>query len=223
MSNATAVRPLFPVPPNAPVRTVEENVRLLGTVAHVCETMPAVKSGWTYCLVHASPIGVARIASELGLEVFRSKKGNDYFAVVVAKAGVSPRPVRPVSVVPAAVAVNDTPSRAPEVLPARPAPAPVASAPVALEPGVVRMEIKGQNYIVRETRPKRRIDTRRFEVRKDAGDVVTEPYVVSFQANGETQCSCPDWIYRRRCCKHQAALKAFVKPRQETIPLSSVG
>jgi len=191
--------PLFPVasPSN---RTPEENVKALGPVCHVCEVKAA------FALVHATPMGVARIA-ELGMEVFHSKThGPEYYAVRIARAGVAlvPAPVNvPVQV------------RAPVV----------TRAPASLEPGVVRLEIRGTEYIVRQTRTKRNIDVLRYEVRKDAGDVITEPYVVSFQdERGKSgACSCPDWIYRRKekgDCKHIHGVRAaLVKPRQETIPL----
>jgi hypothetical protein len=171
--------PLFPVSPNGPVRSVEENVQLLGTVAHVVE----VKA--PYALVHASPQGVARIASELGLEVFHSKRGGEYFAVKVAKS------------------VN--------LGLVRPAPAPVVVKPTApVDPSVSKLTIMGNAYIVRETRPKRRnVDVRRWEVRKD-GELVAEPYIVTFQDDEghKAQCSCPDWIYRRHQCKHIKGIQA---------------
>lgn len=192
--------PIFPV--SAPSsRSAEENVKAIEAFAHVVE----VKA--PYALIHASPTGVARVA-ELGLEVFHSKRGGEYYAVRIAKGanlGLVPPPV----------------ARSADILGRPDCPVPARQA--ALEPGVVRMEIKGQNYVVRETRVKRtNIDVRRFEVRKDSGDVITEPYVVSLQdaEAHSSACSCPDWIYRRRVCKHQAAIIAhFVKRRQETLPL----
>jgi len=193
--------PIFPV--SAPSsRSAEENVKAIEAFAHVVE----VKA--PYALIHASPTGVARVA-ELGLEVFHSKRGGEYYAVRIAKGanlGLVPPPV----------------ARSADILGPPDLPGPVAPSVPVLEPGVVRMEIKGQNYVVRETRCKRRMDVRRFEVRKDAGEVVTEPYVVSLQdaEAHSSACSCPDWIYRRRVCKHQAAIIAhFVKRRQETLPL----
>jgi len=195
--------PLFPVA-NVADRAPEENVKLLESVAHVVE----VKG--VYALVHASPMGVARIAQELALPVFQSKRGGEYYAVRIAKGanlGLVPPPV----------------ARSADILGQPDGPEPERGSQAALEPGVVRMEIKGQNYVVRETRVKRtNIDVRRFEVRKDSGDVITEPYVVSLQdaEARSSACSCPDWIYRRRVCKHQAAIIAhFVKRRQETLPL----
>jgi len=180
MSNATSPRPLFPVDPNTPSRTVEQNVALLGGVCHVCE----VKG--QYALVHASPIGVAKIATDLGLEVFHSKKGGEYFAVKVAKS--------------------------PSLGLVRPAPAPaVVVKPTApVDPSVSKLTIMGNAYIVRETRPKRRnVDVRRWEVRKD-GELVAEPYIVTFQDDEghKAQCSCPDWIYRRHQCKHIKGIQA---------------
>lgn len=197
MSNAP--RPLFPVPV-ASSKTPAENVQALSTVAHVCEVKGA------YALVHASPLGVAKIASELGLECFHSKKGGEYYAVRVARGAN-------LGLVPQAQA-------APQAVPpvqARPVQAP------SLEPGVVRLEIRDQTYIVRQTTPKRRMDVLRFEVRKDNGDIITEPYVVSFQAadGSEGQCSCKDWIYRRHVCKHINGVRnALVRPRQATLPLA---
>ena len=200
MSNAARPVPLFPV--SAPSsRSPEENVRAIESLAHVCE----VKA--PYALVHASPSGVAKIA-ELGLEVFHSKRGGEYYAVRIARSGVMVVPSAPAS----APQVRETP------VVSRPAP--------ALEPGVVRLDIRGTEYIVRETRTKRNIDVRRFEVRKDQGDVITEPYVVSFQDHEGRSggCSCPDWIYRRGQkgdCKHIHGVRnALMKPRQATIPLS---
>jgi hypothetical protein len=210
MSNA----PLFPVASPIPAKSLDENVADLGAVCHVVSVAQGAKSGWTYALVHATPVGVARIATELGLEVYPSRRGNEYFSVCVAKAAqvVSP-PAGRLSVVPPAPASG----------PVVGAPAP---APLALEPGVIRLEIRGTTYVVRETRVKRtNIDVRRFEVRKDAGDVITEPYVVSFQdeAGKSGACSCKDWIYRRHMkgdCKHIHGVRAaLIKPRQATIPL----
>jgi SWIM zinc finger len=193
---STKPAPLFPVlVPSS--KTPEENVKAIEPLAHVVE----VKA--PYALVHASPMGVAKIA-ELGLEVFPSKRGGEYYAVRIARgANVALVPPAPVS-------------------------APVVSAPVAsparrsaqVTPGVTHMVLKGADYVARETSPKRRMDVRRFEVRKD-GELVSEPYVVSFQSEdgGEAQCSCPDWIYRRRQCKHivgcQATFGAHKHGQQE--------
>lgn len=193
---STKPAPLFPVA-TLPARTPEENVKLLGTVAHVCEVQGA------YALVHASPVGVGRIAQELGLEVFQSKRGGEYYAVRVARGvnlGLVPPAPKPVEE-PVQDAWKD-------VRPAKPE--------TKLEPGTVKMEIKGTVYVVRETRPKRRIDVRRFECRKDMGDVVSEPYVVTFQDAASRQCSCPDWKFRRNQCKHITAMVAHFasKPSQ---------
>lgn len=202
MSAPAPRTPLFPVPSNVPSRSCEENVAALGPLAHVVE----VKDG--YALVHASPMGIARIAQELGLAVFTSRKGGEYYAVRVGLASAQPVPVAPVS--------------APRIVERSPSP----QAQASLEPGVVRLDIRGTNYVVRQTRTKRSIDVLRYEVRKDAGDVITEPYVVSFQdaAGRSGACSCPDWIYRRRekgDCKHIHGVRAaLVARRQETIPLS---
>jgi hypothetical protein len=199
-------------------RSVAEHVSKLGAVCHVVEVQPGSLKGHTFALVHASPMAVARITQELGLKVYNSKRGGDYYAVLLALAGVA---VAPAAVEP------ECPVPAPELVrprPAPPAPAPVAAKP-APEKGTARLEIRGTEYIVRQTATKRRIDVLRYEVRKDAGDVITEPYVVSFQdAEGRSGgCSCPDWIYRRGQkgdCKHIHAIRAaFVKPRQVTIPL----
>lgn len=75
-------------------------------------------------------------------------------------------------------------------------------ASVVVPQGQTTMLLKGQNYLVQETTPKRRQDIRRFEVTKDDGE--SDPYVVSFQnGNGsKAQCSCKDWIFRRHNCKH---------------------
>jgi len=170
---------------------VEDVVSKLGTVCHVCE----VKGPWV--LVHASPASVARIVTELRLAVHPSKKGGDYYAVKMAV----PAPVRHLSIAPAPVAA-----------PVRP----VAPAPVAPQNG--RLEIKGCDYAVKETNPKRRQDCRRFEVRK-LGDELVKPYVVSFQSDcgSEAQCSCPDWIYRRRQCKHITAIQAAFAAKPESL------
>jgi len=192
--------PIFPVS-SPSTRSPEENVALVGTLAHVVE----VKS--PYALVHSTPSGVAKMA-EAGLEVFPSKKGGDYYAVRIARQGANLGLVRPVSA---------------QVVPEAPARAPVARTvnPVA---GSVRMVLKGSDYIARETSVKRRnMDVRRFEVRKD-GELVQEPYVVSFQSeDGEkAQCSCPDWIYRRRCCKHiQGCQAVFARARQTEIAIAN--
>ncbi len=231
---STKPSPLFPVASDAGLaRSVEENVKALSGVCHVCE----VKA--PYALVHASPIGVARIASELGLEVYHSKRGNEYYAVRIAKgANLGLVPPAPVSAPVVRAPVDDCPVPAPEVVPgprggecARdpavfgPEPRARRTVDPVRETGTARLDIRGTEYVVRQTTPKRRIDVLRYEVRKDAGDVITEPYVVSFQdAEGHSgACSCPDWIYRRKQkgdCKHIHAVRAaFVKPRQATIPL----
>jgi hypothetical protein len=192
---STKPAPLFPVAvPSS--RSPEDNVKAIEPLAHVVE----VKA--PYALVHASPMGVAKIA-ELGLEVFHSKRGGEYYAVRIARgANVALVPPAPV----AAPVVN--------------VPAPVPARSVSVTPGVTRMVLKGADYVARETSPKRRMDSRRFEVRKD-GELVQEPYVVSFQSEdgSEAQCSCPDWIYRRRQCKHivgcQATFGAHKHGQQE--------
>lgn len=177
MSNAAPkVLPLFPVS-SPSSKSAEENVKAVEAVAHVVE----VKG--VYALIHASPMGVAKIA-ELGLEVYHSKRGGEYYAVRIARGAN-------LGLVPPA------PQSAPQVR------EPAVARTVQVTPGVTRMILKGQDYVARETSPKRRMDVRRFEVRQD-GELVKEPYVVSFQSEGgnEAQCSCPDWIYRRRQCKH---------------------
>jgi hypothetical protein len=195
----TKTAPLFPVA-SFPARTPEENVKLLGTVAHVCE----VKG--SYALVHASPVGVGRIAQELSLEVYPSRQGGEYYAVRVARSAN-------VALVRSAPVVDDCPVPAPEVLPQRPVPQAPASAPrrtvVSKIGSTLQLEFKGQDYQVKETTCKRRCDVRRWEVRKLDG-TLSDPYVVTFQdAHGDsTACSCPDAIYRKRFCKHQAGIKA---------------
>ena len=182
--------PIFPVvAPSA--RTAEENVAALSPLAHVCEVKGA------YALVHASPVGVARIAQELGLEVFPSKRGGEYYAVKV-QAGSNLTLVRPANTVRPV-----TSETRPLVLTS-----PVAR-PVSKIGTTLTLEFKGQDYQVKETSCKRRIDTRRFEVRKLDGSLA-EPYVVTFQdSEGDAcQCGCPDWIYRRRQCKHITGIKA---------------
>ena len=185
--------PIFPVAVPS-TRSAEENVKAMEAHCHVVE----VKA--PYALVHASPMGVARLA-ELGLEVFQSKRGGEYYAVRIAKGanlGLVP---------PAVESVPQAPASAPRQV----------SAPAA---GNVRMVLKGNDYIARETRVKRtNIDVRRFEVRKD-GELVAEPYVVSFQSEdgGQAQCSCPDWIYRRRQCKHiQGCQHVFARAVQQNL------
>jgi len=184
MNSNSAPRPLFPVSVVSN-RSADENVTALGTVCHVVE----VKG--QYALVHASPLGVAKIASELGLEVFHSKRGGEYYAVKVAR------------VLNFGLVASATVSR--------PAPTPVVSRPTApVDPSVSRLTIMGNAYVVRETKPKRRnIDSRRWEVRKD-GELVAEPYIVTFQDDEghKAQCSCPDWIYRRHQCKHIKGIQA---------------
>src|ERR1035441_2094385 len=144
MSNA----PLFPVANPVPVKSLDENVRDLGAVCHVVSVAQGAKSGWTYALVHASAVGIARVAAELGLEVYKSKKGNEYFSVCVAKAAqvVSP-PAGRLSVVP--VPYDHSQSGSDEgAPPARPVtmtrPGAPAPAPLALEPGVIRLDKIGR-------------------------------------------------------------------------------
>ncbi len=208
---AAPPRPLFSVPnPATASRSVEEWKRALGGVAHVCEVQTG-NSGMTYALVHASPLGVARIAQELALKVFRSKRGEEYYAVLIAEA-----------------AQGSKPQAAPVSRPSFVPPAQPRAASPDVEPGVARCEIRGNVYRVRQTRTKRNQDVLRFEVAKDMPGVITEPYIVSFQdgAGRSGACSCPDWIYRRKergDCKHIHGIReAFVKPRQQTIPLANV-
>jgi len=161
----------------------------LGSVCHVVEE----KGPWV--LVHASPTSLAAILA-LGFSIHPSKKGGDYYALKAAntESANDTAPVRHLSVAP--------PPAAPVTQVRTVAPAPVA-------PQNGRLEIKGQDYAVKETRTKRSMDCRRFEVRK-LGDEIAKPYVVSFQSDcgSEAQCSCPDWIYRRRQCKHITAIQA---------------
>jgi len=186
--------PIFVVPPNAPSRSVEENVAFLGTVAHVCEVKGA------YALVHSSPAGVVRI-TEFGLPVFHSKRGGEYFAVRIARA------------------LSLVPSLVPPIQ--RPAPPPLVLTP---SPGYVsgigavnRLVIRGWQgeleYHVTETRTKRRQDNRRWEVRKLDGDPSLDPYIVTFQ-DDSCACSCPSWIYRRQQCKHIRAIRSAFGVRQ---------
>lgn len=196
MSNE-AVRPVPLFPVSSPSsRSAEENVKAIESVAHVVE----VKA--PYALVHASPMGVAKIA-ELGLEVFHSKRGGEYYAVRIARGAN-------LGLVPPA------PASAPQVVSQ-----PAVRRTVEVTPGVTRMVLKGADYVARETSPKRRMDVRRFEVRKD-GELVQEPYVVSFQSDdgGEAQCSCPDWIYRRRQCKHIVGCQ-HTFGRKQQLPLAA--
>ena len=138
----------------------------------------------------------ARYACRTLREAYYSKKGGDYYAVKTANeapAANDVAPVRRLSVAPPPAPVTQV--------------RPVAPAPVVPQGG--RLEIKGQDYAVKETRTKRSMDCRRFEVRK-LGEDLAKPYVVSFQSDcgSEAQCSCPDWIYRRRQCKHITAIQA---------------
>jgi hypothetical protein len=188
-----STNPIFPVPANANTKSAEENLKALETLCHVVEYKAP------FALVHASPLAVARISTELSLPVFPSKRTGEYYAVKVAAAQAAPAPAPRLSVVPQAPA----------------APAPV-SAP---SDGTTRMNIGGDVYIVRETQPKRRVDARRWEARK-LGDEVGKPRVVTFQDAAGTQaaCSCEDWIYRHSKrpdpdCKHCKAFKAAYASR----------
>jgi hypothetical protein len=171
--------PLFPVA-DSPARTPEENVKLLGSVSHVCEVKGA------YALIHASPTAVVRISQEFGLPVFHSKTGAEYYAVRVAQ-GLTLVPSKPAPL----VLTNPVPAR-----------------PQSKIGTTLTLEIKDLDYRVTETDVKRKnIDSRRWEVRKLDGSL-DKPYVVTFQGPDAAQCSCPDWIYRRRQCKHITGIKA---------------
>ena len=189
---------------NAPANTLEETVTKLKTLCHVED----VKG--PYALVHASPAGLARVVTELGLSVHPSRKGGDWYAVRIAKGanlGLVPPPV----------------ARSADILGRPDCPVPVPARQAAPVPqGLVRMVLKGADYLARETRVKRtNMDVRRFEVRKD-GELVQEPYVVSFQSNGGHQCSCPDWIYRRRECKHiQGCVAVFERAVQTDLAIAN--
>jgi len=187
---------------NAAAPSLEESVAKISAFAHVVE----VKA--PYALVHASPAGLAKIVAE-GFSVHPSKRGGDYYAIRIAK-GANLGLVPP--------QVNVAPS-AP-----RPVPAAARAPQAPVEPGLVRMVLKGADYLARETRVKRtNMDVRRFEVRKD-GELVQEPYVVSFQSEdgSQAQCSCPDWIYRRRQCKHiQGCQAVFARARQTELAIAN--
>jgi hypothetical protein len=174
--------PLFPVPANANTKSVEGNLKALETLCHVVEYKAP------YALVHASPLAVARIATELALEVFHAKRGGEYYAVRVGSNSAAP--------------VMSTPRASLAVVPAVQAPA------AAPSNGSSRMNIGGTTYIVRETPCKRRIDVRRWEVRKVGEDIAT-PYVVTFQADdgSKTACSCKGGIFHKHC-KHMDAFRA---------------
>jgi hypothetical protein len=249
MSAAAAPKPvpIFVVPtPSA--RSVEENVKLLGDLAHVVE----VKA--PFALVHASPGAVAKIATDLALEVFHSKtKGPDYFAVRVQARGQVPvapasetrvTPFKPGSALDYDRGVMDALRARIEgplsglaglpgkltIVPNVPKPAPQVRIdpetlrPVELQPGVMTMEIRGQDYVVRETPCKRRQDMRRWEVRK-LGDSLDEPYVVTFQnvTGTSAECGCKDWIYRRHLCKHIRAIQAAFGGNRARFVAASAG
>jgi hypothetical protein len=177
-----AVRPIFPVYSTTPPKSLNETVRDLGTVCHVVE----VKAPWV--LVHASPMGVARISQELGLEVFPSKRGGEYYAIRVgAKLALLPPVGTQLSLLP-----NVQPTRQP-----------------VRGPGPwVRMDIRGMTYSVRETACKRQCDVRRWEVRKTDGNSLGETYIVTFQnqSGSRTACSCPGGVYHKHC-KHMSSLR----------------
>lgn len=147
----------------------------------LAEFCHVVEVSGPWALVHASPMGVANIAQRLSLEVFPAKRGTDYYAIRVGVARLG------------VVAQSAEPSKRPS--------------PVGQPERVV---IRGLRYAVRETRPKRQIDVRRFEVRKLEGDAIDAPYVVAFQdpEGRRAACSCPDWKFRRSHCKHIQALQA---------------
>jgi hypothetical protein len=87
-------------------------------------------------------------------------------------------------------------------------------------PAQTTLLLKGQSYLVEETKPKRRQDIRRFEVTKDDGE--SAPYVVSFQSEDgrKCACSCKDWIYRRHQCKHiRGVVETFAAlPAARAVP-----
>lgn len=179
-------------------RTVEENTKSLESVCHVVEVQAP------YALVHASPNALARIIGELGFTVSPSKRGGDYYAVrVAAQTAPAPRPTH-LSVAP--------PAPAPSAV--RPVAAP--QAPVATAPTAGRMNIGGTTYLVQETPCKRRIDVRRWEVRK-VGDEIGKPYVVTFQAEdgSQTACSCKGGIFHKHC-KHMDAFRAAYGRRDQS-------
>jgi len=160
-----------------------KSVSSLESLCHVVET----KGEWS--LVHAAPASLAEIVA-LGFSIHPSKKGGNYYAVKSATPA------------PSGTKLSVAPPAAKPAPKAKPAPAAQSALPS-------RVEIKGTDYALAETATKRKMDCRRFEVRK-LGDELAKPYVVSFQSHdGHTaQCSCPDWIYRRRQCKHITAVQA---------------
>jgi hypothetical protein len=181
--------PIFPVPANQNTKSADENLKALEALCHVVEYKAP------YALVHASPMSVARISAELALEVFHAKRGGEYYAVRVVAKTMS-APTGRLSLVPP-----------PAVAPVQP----------AVPSGVDHLTIQGskgsEEYVVRETKPKRSQDARRWEARK-LGDEVSKPRIVTFQDTAGTQasCSCEDWIYRRHTrpnpdCKHCKAFK----------------
>jgi len=160
LSTTSSRAPLFPVVTPS-TKTAAGNLKDLETVCHVVE----IKG--EHALIHASPQGVIKI-TDLGLPVFHSNRGGEYYAVLI---GVVEQSVLPRG---------------------------------------TKIELRGGEYFVFENAPKRKQDLRRFEIAKDGG----KTYVVSFQAGDAAQCSCPDWIYRRRQCKHITGIKAAVNAAQ---------
>lgn len=168
--------PLFPISKPSTLSPVE-NLKALGPLCHV------VEAKGQYALVHASPAGVLAI-TELGLEVYHSKRGGEYYAVKVGPLEITePKPQR------------------------------VVQPPVPNRSAGSSLQIRGQEYRVLETRPKRAKDLRRFEIRKES-DPNGQPYVVSFQAH-DAACSCPDWIYRRKECKHIRGIQEAISAPQK--------
>jgi hypothetical protein len=204
--NTASNQPLFPVAAPS-TRSLDENVKALESVCHVVEVKKSPSTGSTFALCHVSPYGLAKV-TELGLASYASQRGPEYVAVLVSKASTG-----------SSNQAGTTSNRATSA----PARARTARPATQRAQGTLRLEIKGTDYNVTETPVKRHnIDVRRWEVRKLDGDL-SKPYVVTFQdvSGNACQCGCPDWIYRRRQCKHITAIKAAFQSKQ--LDLSAVG
>ena len=83
--------------------------------------------------------------------------------------------------------------------------------------------------MINEALPDNATHTCRFEIRSETSDRL---YIVSkSKRTGKLECSCPDWVFRKRACKHIREMREFLleaessrkelSPEQKALPEGS--